>query len=196
MHCVQLLCDCHCVISDVESHVCVCVCVCVSRIGIGITPDGTMTGTSSARGNGIICSPGNSSEGVLVDHYDMTDITFNGLVRVAAPGVSGMSCVQSGGVTTLSWSSSVNNGVSGDAQLVVGGGTLVSWAVGDTNVLDGASNPVSMSSLSVLLVNGSSYSHSVELTKSLVLNWNPPSSGSGVGDGVLQFQAVYSGLAW
>ena len=89
----------------------------------------------------------------------------------------------------MTWTSALNNGVANDSQIVVGGPTVVCWAIGDSNSLNVNSNP-NMNSVSVVLVNGTSYGNSVELTSGLTLNWNV------IENSKLELQAVYTGVAW
>lgn len=143
-----------------------------------------MNGTATAHSNAVICSPSNNS----VAQYDILGTTFSSIVPNPTSGTTGLSVLQSGNVTVMTWSRGVNNGDASDAQVVVGGLTNVIWAVGSGNTFTGDPHPA-MGSTGVLLVNGSSWSNSALLNAGLTLYWNLVGS-------TFTFQAVYTGTAW
>ena len=179
------------------------------RFGIGITPDGSMSGTPTQRGNAVICSPSNG----IIGQYSLTGDSFASILPHNTSGTTVTSCEQSGGVTVMTWQRDGNNGNASDAQINTssGGSTLVSFAVGDSNAMTSASFPNPMSSLGVVLnpapgpsvtptptpspnpTPTTAYDNSVVLSPDygLVLNWNVVNGGN-----TLQLQAVYNGTNW
>ena len=157
---------------------------CRSRFAVGVSPDGSMVGTDTARANAIICDP---SKGT-VNQYNITAASFAGMVPHATSGTTNMKVVQSDGQTVMTWTRGFDNGDPKDAQISASGPTHVIFAVATTNVF-GPSPVPHMGEKSVNLAGTPTYDNTVSLMSGLTLNWNVKGSE-------LEFQAVLSSLAW
>jgi hypothetical protein len=94
--------------------------------------DNSMPGNSTAQANGVLCNPARGvATGILITAFGKAGVNTGD--TGAVQGVSGLTCSQVGGVTTLAWTRPFRNGMANYAQLSTTGPTRTQCVAGATH---------------------------------------------------------------